>query len=150
MTSSQRILLLTLAAILGTLTARADNSWLTDYKHAQEEAKAANKPILINFTGSDWCPPCKQLQKEVFTTPEFQSYAAKNFILLEVDFPRAKEQARELAIQNTELAQKFGVDGFPCILLLSSDGSKLGERVGYDTGEGPAGFIAWLEKLRKG
>lgn len=124
--------------------------WLTDYKRAQQEAKARNKALLIEFTGSDWCPPCKQLQKEVFATPEFQSYAAKNFILLEVDFPRAKEQAREVAVQNMELAQKFGVEGFPYILLLGSDGAKLGERAGYDPGEGPAAFIAWLEKLRKG
>jgi thioredoxin-related protein len=124
--------------------------WLTDYKRAQQEAKARNKALLIEFTGSDWCPPCKQLQKEVFATPEFQSYAAKNFILLEVDFPRAKEQAREVAVQNMELAQKFGVEGFPYIFVLGSDGAKLGGRVGYDSGEGPAAFIAWLEKLRKG
>ncbi len=124
--------------------------WLTDYKRAQEEAKATNKPLLIEFTGSDWCPPCKQMQKEVFATPEFQSYAAKNFISLEVDFPQRKEQARELAVQNTELAQKFAVEGFPCILLLGSNGAILAKRVGYDPGEGPAGFIAWLEKMRKG
>jgi thioredoxin-related protein len=124
--------------------------WLTDYKRAQEEAKAANKPLLIEFTGSDWCPPCKQMQKEVLGTAEFQSYAAKNFILLEVDFPRTKEQPHELAAQNMELAQRFEVQGFPCVLVLGSDGAKLGERVGYDPGEGAAGFIAWLEKMRKG
>jgi thioredoxin-related protein len=124
--------------------------WLTDFKRAQEAAKATHKALLIDFTGSDWCPPCQQLQKEVFATAEFQNYAAKNFILLEVDFPRAKEQTREVATQNMELAQKFGVQGFPYILLLDSDGVKLGDRVGYDPGGGPAGFIAWLEKQRKG
>ena len=132
-------------------TASAEKfEWLTDYKRAQEEAKAANKPLLIEFTGSDWCPPCKQMQKEVLSTAEFQSYAAKNFILLEVDFPRTKEQPHELAAQNMELAQRFEVQGFPYILVLGSDGAKLGERVGYDSGEGPTGFIAWLEKMRKG
>jgi thioredoxin-related protein len=133
-----------------TETATADKfEWLTDYKQAQQEAKAQNKPLLIEFTGSDWCPPCILLKKEVFTSPEFQSYAAKNFILLEVDFPRGKEQARELAAQNMELAQKFAVEGFPCIVLLGSDGSKLAERVGYNSGS-PVVFIAWLEKMRKG
>jgi thioredoxin-related protein len=124
--------------------------WLTDYKRAQEESKATNKPLLIEFTGSDWCPPCKQMQKEVLGTAEFQSYAAKNFILLEVDFPRTKEQPHDLAAQNMELAQRFEVQGFPSILVLGSDGAKLGERVGYDPGEGATGFIAWLEKMRKG
>jgi thioredoxin-related protein len=124
--------------------------WLTDYTRAQEQAKASHKAILINFTGSDWCPPCRLLQKEVFITQEFQSYAAKNFILLEVDFPRAKEQTHELAARNLELAQKFGVEGFPSVLVLGSDGVKLAERVGYDGGEGPAAFIAWLERARKG
>jgi protein disulfide-isomerase len=130
-------------------TATDKFEWLTDYKQAQQEAKAQNKPLLIEFTGSDWCPPCILMKKEVFTSPEFQSYAAKNFILLEVDFPRGKEQARELAAQNMELAQKFGVEGFPCIVLLGSDGSKLAERVGYNSGS-PVVFIAWLEKMRKG
>jgi thioredoxin-related protein len=123
--------------------------WLTDFARAQEQAKASHKAILINFTGSDWCPPCRLLQQEVFVSPEFQSYAAKNFILLEVDFPRAKEQTRELAVRNMELAQKFGVEGFPSIVVLGSDGTKLAEHVGYE-GQGPAAFIAWLERARKG
>jgi thioredoxin-related protein len=122
--------------------------WLTDFKRAQQEAKAKNKPLLIEFTGSDWCPPCRLMQREVFATPEFQNYAAKNFILLEVDFPQRKELPRELAAQNTELAQKFAVEGFPYIVLLGGDGKKLAERVGYDPGEGAVSFIAWLEKWK--
>jgi len=123
--------------------------WLTDFKRAQEEAKSRNKPILIEFTGSDWCPPCIQMKQDIFATAEFQNYAAKNFILLEVDFPRGKELAREVAAQNMELAQKFSVEGFPCILLLGSNGSTLAKRVGYES-EAPAHFIAWLETARKG
>lgn len=139
-----------LAINFSACSARAENStWLTDFKHAQEEAKSSNKLLLIEFTGSDWCPPCIQLHKQVFSTPQFQTYAAKNFVLLKIDFPKTKSLAKELIMQNEELAQKFGIEAFPSIVLLGSDGTKLGERVGYD-GDGPADFIASLEKLRKG
>jgi len=129
----------------------ADSSeWLTDFKLAQEIAKAHNKALLLEFTGSDWCPPCIQLKKEIFASAEFKNYAAQNFVLVEVDFPRGKQQAPELVTQNQQLAEKFGVGGYPFIVLLRSDGTRLGERVGYDVGETPATFIAWLENLRKG
>jgi thioredoxin-related protein len=132
-------------------TVATDSSgWLTDFKQAQAAAKANNKPILINFTGSDWCPPCIQLKKDIFTSAEFKSYAAANIILVEADFPRAKQQAPELVTQNQQLAEKFGVGGYPFLVLLRSDGTPLGQRVGYDAGETPASFIAWLENLKKG
>jgi thioredoxin-related protein len=122
--------------------------WLTDFKRAQQEAKTRNRPLLIQFTGSDWCPPCIQMQKEILDTPEFRSYAAKNFILLELDYPRGKTQPPELAAQNRELAQKFMVEGFPCILVLGSDGTPRAQRTGYGSGEGTVTFIAWLEKWK--
>ncbi len=93
------------AAILaGIASAQTEVQWLTDFKKAQEQAKSANKLLLLQFTGSDWCPPCRMLQKEVLSTREFLDYASKNFILLEVDFPRAKQQTAELAQQNRTLA----------------------------------------------
>ena len=139
------------AAILaGIASAQTEVQWLTDFKKAQEQAKSANKLLLIQFTGSDWCPPCRMLQKEVLSTREFQEYASKNFILLEVDFPRAKQQAAELAQQNQTLAQRFGIEGFPTILVLNAEGKKLGEMVGYDPRAGRQAFIDSLEKMRKG
>jgi thioredoxin-related protein len=133
---------------------QAEFEWLTDYKKAQEEAKASNKPILVDFTGSDWCPPCILLQKELFSKPEFKDYASKNLVLLEVDFPdpggsRAKAQPADLQKQNKDLAQQYQVEGFPTIILLNGDGQKLWQYFGYFA-DGPAAFIAQLEKLRKG
>jgi thioredoxin-related protein len=138
------------AAILaGTAFAQTQAQWLTDFKKAQEEAKATNKLLLIEFTGSDWCPPCRMLQRDVLSTREFQEYAIKNFILLEVDFPRAKPQTAELARQNQMLSERFGIDGFPSIILLNADGKKLGELVGYDPHAGRQGYMDALEKMRK-
>src|SRR5439155_1331927 len=66
----------------------AASGWLNDYKKAQQETKAGNKLLLLDFTGSDWCGYCIQLDKEVFSQPDFKEYASKNLILLELDFPR--------------------------------------------------------------
>ncbi len=131
-------------------TAADSSEWLTDFKRAQEIARANNKALLLEFTGSDWCPPCILLKNEIFASTEFKNYAAQNFVLVEVDFPRGKEQTAQLVTQNQQLAEKFGVGGYPFIVLLRSDGTPLGERVGFDQGETPAAFIAWLENLRKG
>lgn len=139
------VLLLTLGA-LGS--AWAEPSWETDYKKAQEQAKAGNKLVLLDFTGSDWCGWCIKLNREVFSKPEFKDYATKNLVLVELDFPRAKAQAASVKKQNEELASQYGIQGFPTIIVLNGQGKKVGE-LGYMEG-GPSAFIAELEKLRKG
>ena len=129
--------------------ASAESGWLTDYKKAQQEAKANNKLVLLDFTGSDWCGWCMKLNKEVFSQPQFKDYASKALVLLEVDFPRQKAQSAETRKQNQELAQQYRVEGFPTLVVLNGDGRKLWQYDGYFA-DGPAAFIAQLEKLRKG
>jgi protein disulfide-isomerase len=126
---------------------RAEAAWLTDFKKAQEEAKANNKLVLLDFTGSDWCGWCIKLNREVFSQPEFKDYAGKNLVLVEVDFPRRKPLSVETRKQNEELAGRYGIQGFPTIIVLNGEGKKVGE-FGYMPG-GPEAFIAELEKLRK-
>ena len=128
--------------------ARAESGWLDDYKKAQEEAKASNKILLLNFTGSDWCGWCIKFDRDVLSRPQFKEYARNNLVLVELDFPRAKTQSAELQKQNRQLAQQYEVVGFPTIIALNSDGQKLWEYDGYFAG-GPEAFIAELEKLRK-
>jgi protein disulfide-isomerase len=125
----------------------AESAWLTDYKKAQEEAKSGKKLLLVDFTGSDWCGWCIRLNKEVFSQPQFQDYASKNLVLLEVDFPRRKAQSGDVRTQNEQLAERYGIQGFPTIIVLNAEGKKVGE-LGYMEG-GPSAFIAELEKLRK-
>jgi len=128
--------------------ARAESGWLNDYKKAQEEAKASNKILLLNFTGSDWCGWCIKFDRDVLSRPQFKEYARNNLVLVELDFPRVKTQSAELQKQNRQLAQQYEVVGFPTIIALNSDGQKLWEYDGYFAG-GPEAFIAELEKLRK-
>jgi protein disulfide-isomerase len=87
--------------------------WLTDVNKAAEISNKAHKPIFAFFTGSDWCGWCKKLQNEVFAKQEFIDWAKKNVILLELDFPRYKQQPGELMKQNNDLQQTFQVRGFP-------------------------------------
>lgn len=128
----------------------AESLWLTDYKEAEQKAKTTNKPLLLEFTGSDWCPPCRQLQQQILSTPEFEEYAKSNFVLVELDYPRSKVQSPEIAQQNLTLARRFRIEVFPTVIILSSDGKKLGELIGFDPRSGPEGYIASIEKFRKG
>jgi protein disulfide-isomerase len=129
--------------------ASAESGWLTDYKKAQEEAKAGNKFLLLDFTGSDWCGWCKKFDKEVLLQPEFKDFARDNLVVVELDFPRGKPQTPELKKQNRELAMQYEIVGFPTIVILSADGQKLWRYDGYFP-DGPTAFIAQLQKLRKG
>ncbi len=128
---------------------RADSPWGTDYKKAQEEARANHKLILLNFTGSDWCGWCIQLDRAILSKPQFKDYATKNLILVELDFPRRKPQSVELRKQNQELAERYQVDGFPTLVVLDGDGKTVWRYDGYYDG-GIAAFLAELDKVRKG
>ncbi|HEX8076396.1 MAG TPA: thioredoxin family protein [Chthoniobacterales bacterium] len=141
----------------GAATVDAKPGWLTDLKQAQEEAKANKKLVLLDFTGSDWCGYCIKLDREVFSRPEFKDYASKNFVLVEIDFPRAKEQSATERRQNFELQDRFGIQGYPTIVILDPEGKKVGV-LGYDAAipddaremrGTPEAFIANLEKLKK-
>ena len=125
----------------------AESDWLTDLSKAQAKAKAEKKMVLLDFNGSDWCPPCKALRKNVLSASDFLEYAQKNLVLVDVDFPRQKQQPEELKKANQALSQKFSIEGYPTIVVLSQDGKELKKKVGYD-GETTKAFIAELEKLK--
>ena len=129
----------------GEQLSRATTTWLTNFETAQARARSEHKKLLIEFTGSDWCPPCILLDRQVFSQPEFKTYAAQHLILLEVDFPRRKLLSDEQKAANEKLADRYGIEGFPTVVVLDSNGSTLGQ-LGYMPG-GPREFIAALEKL---
>ena len=131
-----------------TSSVSAKPGWLTSYEQAQKEAQANHKLLLMDFTGSDWCGWCIMLDKEIFSKPEFKEYASKNLVLLELDFPRGKKMPAEITAQNERLLMKYGIQGFPTVVVFNSEGKPLGA-LGYQAG-GPQAFIAELEKLRKG
>lgn len=129
---------------LGVSSARAESAWLTDLPKAQAEAKAGHKLLLLDFTGSDWCIWCKKLHAEVFTQPEFKAYAKDHLVLVTVDFPRGNQLTPAVKKQNAELAEKYGIQGFPTIVILDTEGKQVGE-LGYQ----PGGASAFVRELRK-
>ena len=102
--------------------------------------------VLLDFTGSDWCGWCIKLDKEVFSEPSFQAYAAQNLIFVEVDFPRNKSQSAEVKERNQKLQQKYGVRGYPTLIVLNPQGSQVAQ-LGYQPG-GAGPFIGSLEALK--
>ena len=140
--------LLLSALVLASSTVFAGDAWQTDYKAALEQAAKENKPVLLDFTGSDWCGWCIKLNKETFSQPEFKKFAEKNLIPVDIDFPNNKPQSAAVKKQNEELQQKFGVEGFPTLILLNSQGKEIARNAGYLPG-GPKAFIEWVEKAAK-
>lgn len=125
----------------------SDGIWLTDFQQAKKEAKEKNLPILVDFSGSDWCGWCIKLDKEVFSQPEFIDYAKKNFVLLLLDFPKENKQDKKTKIQNAELAQKYNVSGFPTVLILDAEGNFL-KQTGYVQG-GVENYIKHLKEMKE-
>lgn len=122
----------------------ASVTWLDKLDAAQKESKSTGKPILVDFTGSDWCIWCKRLKAEVFDTAEFKSWASNRVVLLEVDFPRAP-QPDQVKKANAALMKQYAVRGFPTIVFTDAAGKELG-RSGYMRG-GPGNWIAAADKM---
>lgn len=126
----------------------ADDLWLTDFAKAQAKAKEEKKLVFMDFNGSDWCPPCILLRKNVLSTPEFIDYAKTNLVLVDVDFPRQKEQPAAQKKANEALAEKHGVEVFPTVIVLNSEGKEV-KRVTSYRGEDVKAIISVLDKLKK-
>ena len=107
--------------------------WTDNFTAAVGKAKAEKKPVLALFTGSDWCPPCQQLEKNILLQPSFKDFAKKHLVTLFLDFPRDAKLDDGVKQQNDALAKKFSVEAYPTILILSADGeNELWKEVGYN------------------
>ena len=136
------------AVVLGLLLSGcgpepAELPWFHDLPSALAEAKKTGHPILMEFTGSDWCPPCKELRKEVLQTKEFADFSATRLVLLELDFPRSKSQSPDVVKANQALLEKFKVEGFPTLVFLKPDGTEFARNLGPGAST-PAEFIQLL------
>lgn len=127
------------------LSSGAVPTWSTDLAKAQAQARAEGKAVLINFTGSDWCGWCMKLRKDVFLKPDFAAYAQTNLVLVEIDFPKRKTLPPEVQKANQRLEQQFQVQGFPTLVLLDRNGTRL-SNVNYANG-GTRTFLAEVEKI---
>jgi len=120
----------------------SNEGWKNDANEVFQRAEQNGSPILLNFTGSDWCIYCMKIKQEIFDTPEFKNWANENNIeLLELDFPKRKKQSDELVNQNKALAAEIGVQGFPTIIVVAN-GKAI--KAGYVPG-GPTNWINYVE-----
>lgn len=123
--------------------------WMTDLEAGRAKAAAENKRLVVEFTGSTWCPPCKALHAEVLTSAEFKAWA-RDKVLVVLDFPRASERTPERIAADPALAklmklkEEFGVSGFPTLFVFDPAGRLLGQQVGYRRGQGPANYLKRL------
>ena len=117
--------------------------WEDNFETALQKAKSENKAVLVNFTGSDWCQWCIKLSDEVFSKSEFEDYAEENLILVKIDFPQSIEQSTETKMYNSQLAQRFKIQGYPTILLFNSSGNLV-----LTTGYQPGGPVEYVDHLK--
>jgi rhodanese-related sulfurtransferase/thioredoxin-related protein len=131
-------------------TNNTELTWLTDLPKALVQAKAEGKSVLLFFHGSDWCPPCVEMQHQVFASPEFVQYARHALVLVDVDFPQKTAQSEELKRNNLALKARFNLspessEGFPTIVLLNDAGETVFQETGYAGG----GLAEVLPKLQR-
>jgi thioredoxin-related protein len=94
--------------------------WLTNFSLAQDSAIKSQKPILIYFSGSDWCKPCIKFHSQVLATKEFMDFATGAFVLVHADFPYHKSISKEQRKHNDALAEKYNTEGsFPKLVVVS-------------------------------
>jgi protein disulfide-isomerase len=148
-------IIIALLLVSGSFSLQAqEQKWETNINKAIETSNKTNKPLFLFFTGSDWCGWCIRLQKEVFKTPEFSTWAEKNVVLVELDYPRAAPQTDEIRNQNAGLQQAFQIQGYPTVWIVNADMKdgkpnfqQLG-KTGYVAG-GPATWIAGADEILK-
>ena len=122
--------------------------WTMDLAAAKTLAAEKKLPILLDFSGSDWCGWCKVMEENVFTQPEWTAYATNNLIMVLVDFPSDKSRVPEKYVERNESLQtKYGVQGFPTFVVIDDDGETELGRLGSGRDKTPASFQGELEKL---
>ena len=149
------ILLLFTIVSFTSFSQQIENDWNTDMNKAIQISQQTGKPLMLFFTGSDWCGWCKKLVKEVYKTSEFNTWAKKNVVLVEVDFPRRSKLSSELTAQNNSLKQIFQPRGYPTVYFAKpvkgTDGNiqfKTLGQTGYVAG-GPTKWIASANQFLK-
>ena len=124
--------------------------WTEDFEAAKASAAREGKFILTAFSGSDWCGFCKRLDSEVFSQAEFTKKAAEKYVLVMIDSPKDKSRLSKLAAeQNPELVRKFGIRGYPTVIIADAYGDAICRSSGYKRG-GPEGYLKVLDELMAG
>ena len=145
-----RKILYSFVLLIFTVSQLTAQNWLTNLNEAKQKAQEDHKNILLVFSGSDWCAPCMKLERTIWQSEEFKTFAKEHFILLKADFPKQKKNQLEplLQEQNNQLSAKYNTNGFfPLVVILDKDGKLLGS-TGYKNVT-PKEYIDLLVSLEK-
>ena len=115
----------------------------------QSQSLENDLPILIVFSGSDWCKPCIQLDRDILQSQEFKDFEINNLIVYKADFPYQKKNkpSKNQQKMNESLADKFNATGtFPNIVLIDAELSLI-TQLHYNTGMTPTQFIHQLKTV---
>ena len=126
---------------------KAALNWQLDYAKVMEQAKAQKKLALVYFTGSDWCPYCIYLDRDVMSRPEYVKYANENLVMMLCDFPRKNPPPEARLKANMALGEKFGIQGYPTVVLVNPENGQTA-KLGWSSGITPEKFIAEIEKFK--
>lgn len=122
-------------------------AWTVSFEEAKKLAAEQGKDILMEFTGSDWCPPCKALHAKVLSQEVFLTEVPKSYILLKLDSPRDKsKQTEEEIAQYKKLSAEYKVSGVPSVFLADAEGKPYVKMVGYGGQDAEAYVKQVLEK----
>lgn len=129
----------------GLEASRSEAQWSENYKESLATAKTDGRPLLLLFTGSDWCPPCMQLERNVLQSETFKQFAAEELVLMKADFPRG-QQDEAIARQNARLQQQYPVRAYPTVLLVEPESEKvIAAQPGYG-GQSPEEYVSRLRQ----
>lgn len=118
-------------------------TWEPTFKEALKKSKKEKKPVLIYFTGSDWCGPCKVLDKKLFHSKKFKEIADKDLILYEANNPRNKDLLNPTKLEeNYRLIRKYKVKSYPTLIFVNHKGKMIGYKKGLILTEYYYPFIA--------
>lgn len=145
----KRLLALSLALMVSSVLVQASEAWNTNYQEALAQAKSQKELVLLNFTGSDWCPPCMMMERQTLSQKAFLDGVEGKVVLVTLDFPQRKPQSESLQFQNEKLQRQYNIEGFPSFILLNSDGKELARHVGFLPG-GPEAMLTWIKESSKG
>ena len=145
----KRLLIIALFSVATMATAQMKTeqlNWLTNLEEAQSISKEQNKPVLMYFTGSDWCAPCKKLKEDFFESPEFKE-KAKDLVLVMIDYPRRVEiiSQEQLDYNKTIIAKYNKQQTFPKVVMLNTNGKEIGRISGYSPSRETKSHFDFLE-----
>lgn len=107
---------------------------------AESRAKQAGKPILYDFNAA-WCGPCRALKADVFANAALAQQLESHVVPVSV-VDRYREDGRN-APEVDALQQRFGIEAFPTLVVLSPTTGKFEKNEGYG---GPDETMAWIAR----